>query len=142
MDPSESTADSAPPTLLKMKPNSKTLVIPASITVLRQGSFQDATGVQHVKFEAGSALSRLETGTFGLCRSLQTVDIAASVEFIGTKCFMEFGPTTLKIVRFEGRSKLREIEADAFYGCFLLPELSISASVETMSGASLPGARK
>jgi hypothetical protein len=121
-----------------MKPNSKTLIIPASITVLAKASFQNATEVCHVKFEAGSRLRRLETGTFGLCRSLQSVDIAASVEFIGTKCFVESDMTMLKVVRFEAGSKLREIESDAFYGCFLLRELTIPASVEKMSGASLP----
>jgi hypothetical protein len=121
----------------------KTIVIRASVTVLTKASFQNAASIEVIEFESGSQLRRLETGAFSLCRSLKSICIAASVEFIGKACFVDLDDlphcwSNLETVRFEKGSKLREIEPMAFAYCRLLKSLLIPASVEKMNGGSLP----
>jgi hypothetical protein len=126
-----------------MRRRGRTLVIPASIRELSQWSFRDVASIRAVQFEAGSQVQRLERGTFGGFQSLRSICIAASVEFIGKKCFIDDDSSGepysfLETVTFEPKSKLREIAAGAFAYCEYLKKLVIPASVEKMSGASLP----
>jgi hypothetical protein len=121
---------------------SSTMVIPASTTALTKESFENATCVEFIRFEAGSQLRRLESGTFVNCRSLLSICIAASVEFIATGCFAgshRAASSPIKFVTFEPGSELREIEPGAFCGCRALLEITVPASVEKMSLDSLPG---
>jgi hypothetical protein len=132
---------------LAIDPNTKTLVIPASITKLEKDLFRKAKEAEVITFEPGSQLVRIKAGSFSHCHSLRSICIAASVESLSHHCFVNwedclasFSDTQseVEVVRFEPGSRLREIEPDAFDGCFSLRELWIPASVETMTGASLP----
>jgi hypothetical protein len=124
-----------------------TIVIPASYTDLTKDSFPNAETFAVVKFETGSQIRRLESGTFHCYTEMRTICIAASVEFLGRDCFPSFDSessrprSVLQTVTFEAGSKLREIEPGAFLGCRSLRQLLIPASVEKMSGKSLPLAR-
>jgi hypothetical protein len=129
--------------LLNFTSNAKTIVIPASLTVLPKTSFHNAASIDSIEFEPGSQLRRLETGTFSFCRSLNWICIAASVEFIGRACFVDVDHparcwSPVMVVHFEKGSKLREIEPNAFAACSWLRALSIPASVEKMTSGSLP----
>jgi hypothetical protein len=127
--------------------NKREIIIPASLTVLTEDSFANPESVTVVKFQAGSQIRRLETATFGRFDSLESICIAASVEFIGKKCFAPSQPVPgcafrpLQHVTFESGSQLREIEAGAFWDCFSSVEICIPASVERMTAVSLPISR-
>jgi hypothetical protein len=97
-------------------------------------------------------LGRLEIGTFGLCLSLKSVYIGASVEFPAGGWFIHsmvcgnaVSLLELRVadVRFGSGSKLPEIEivSGAFFNCHLLTRLCIPASVEKVKGWSLPRSR-
>jgi hypothetical protein len=102
--------------------------------------------VKKIKFQAGSQIRRLETGTFSAFQSLRSIDIPPSVEVIARHCFCETpdrdgrarGCGRLSAVIFEPDSPLREIESEAFLECPSLLDIAIPASVERMSGASFP----
>jgi hypothetical protein len=129
---------------LKFDYDTKTIVIPTTVTVLTKDSFEGLTSVEIVAFAVGSQIRRLETATFEDCCLLRTICIAASVEFIGRNCFVNpLRPrhSSLETVTFELGSKLREIELGAFYGCISLKRLRIPASVEKMTSGSLPESR-
>jgi hypothetical protein len=51
----------------KLGSKANTIVIPASFTVLTRDFFANAESVEVVRFETGSQIQRLETGTFDLC---------------------------------------------------------------------------
>jgi hypothetical protein len=136
--------------------NTPTIVIPASFTVLASGFFENAPWVEVVKFEPGSQIRRIETGTFSQCFSLKSICIPASVEFLERSCLcadmvrrlglnasmcmaLEF--SQLESLTFEPGSKLREIESGAFCGCELLQEICIPTSVQKLSAASFPRSR-
>jgi hypothetical protein len=137
----------SPENLLRTEINLRTIVIPASVTILTRDFFVDAQCVESVHFEAGSQVCGLQSGTFDACRSLRWICIAASVEFINSYCFSlrrDSGPhsfsclSRLETVTFEPGSRLRKIERDAFYACNSLRHLYIPASVEEMERDSLP----
>jgi hypothetical protein len=65
-----------------------------------------------VTFESGSQLSRLEAQAF-YRSGLTSIDLPASVTFIGEKCFSDCG--SLMSVTFESGSQLSRLEARAFY---------------------------
>jgi hypothetical protein len=126
------------------------IVIPASTTVLTKDSFTNNRSAEAVTFERGSEVRRLERGTFAPCISLRSICIAASVEFIGSRCFFDVPrggtfdtcpPCRLEIVTFEAGSKLRNIEAGAFQHCNALKQLCIPASVEQVAAQSFPSSR-
>jgi hypothetical protein len=129
------------------EPDSETIVIPASVTVLTQDFFANAQSVKVITFEPGSQIRRLERATFIRCTSLKSIYIPASVEFIGAECFIDrpHDPELssrrccpLRTVKFEAGSKLREIESDAFFGCLSLNRIRIPSSIEKMDATSLP----
>jgi hypothetical protein len=129
--------------LQESESNPTTIVIPASLTVLTPAFFANTESVKIVKFESGSQIGRLESGTFGLCRSLKSICIAASVVFIDENCFIgdsprpfEFWDSRLQAVTFEAGSQLREIAPRAFARCFSLKRICIPSSVEKMTGDS------
>jgi hypothetical protein len=138
--PGTQASNSAPHNILPDS-DSKTIVIPASLTVLTKDFFQNPESVDVVTFEAGSQIRRLESGTFAHCISLTSICIAASVEFLDTKCFRvtyDRSRTPLKTVTFEAGSHLREIAPDAFSGCLRLERICIPASVEKLGALSFP----
>jgi hypothetical protein len=132
--------------LLRMDPITQTLVIPASVTVLAGDMIFEPHYVKRIKFETGSQIRRLETGTFGAFQLLKSIHIPPSVEFIARHCFCEtpnhtgFTPGCNRLcdVIFEPGSHLREIESEAFLECACLFAITIPASVERMGGASFP----
>jgi hypothetical protein len=94
-----------------------------------------------VRFEAGSQIRRLESGTFASCTSLKSICIPPWVEFIDKQCFVLHYPWSCSRVEriiFEPGSRLREIAPEAFLRCDCLKRLSIPASVEKMTASSFP----
>jgi hypothetical protein len=130
--------------LLERESKPKIFVIPACLTVLTPDCIANAASVEVVAFESGSQIRRLESQTFGRCVSLQSICIAASVEFIDRACFLardqfgEYDPSFSEVetITFEPGSRLREIAPDAFVGCVFLKQICIPASVEKMTGDS------
>jgi hypothetical protein len=113
----------------------KKITIPASVTQLTRRSFERAGSVEEITFEANSRLTGLESGTCGRYKSLKSICIAASVEFIDQWCFYdletELSAGDLEKVTFEEGSKVREIAEYAFSDCNSLQSISFPASLDS-----------
>jgi hypothetical protein len=124
----------------KCDSNVKKITIPAYVTELTVRSFNGADSLEEIRFQPGSRLSRLKHWTFGGCKSLKSICIAASVDFIDSFCFGNSedldSKSAVEKVTFEKGSKLREIASFAFAGCHLLQSICLPASVEIIHGDS------
>jgi hypothetical protein len=89
--------------------------IPSSVEILRQCCFGHCRALLSVAFEAGSKLSRIESGVFRGCSSLSSICSPSFVETLHESCFYEC--KALSSVTFESASKLSRIEQRAFYYC-------------------------
>jgi hypothetical protein len=88
------------------KSNSKTLVIPASLTALSASFFEGRDSVEVLRFDTGSGIHRLAKGTFCSCISLKSIFIPSSVEFLEMDCFFDSSsrpPCGWLAVRGDGR---------------------------------------
>jgi hypothetical protein len=88
----------------------KSIVIPASVGVIRNSAFQGCQSLDSVTFEAGSGLreigERAFAGLLGPSR-LKSIVVPASVGVIGKNAFQ--GCESLETVMFEAGSVLHEI---------------------------------
>jgi hypothetical protein len=98
-----------------------------------------------VEFARDCAFHRFDRFAFGAWRSLKSICIPATIEFIGGGCFVPktcyYRPNAaffppLELVTFEPGSKLREIDALAFFRCIALKSITVPASLEKISGQS------
>jgi hypothetical protein len=132
---------SGPANLLESDPNTKTMVIPASVTVLTPASFANADSVLTVRFDPGSSLRKLTTGTFGGFTSLKSICIAASVESVHRHCFidqMSLRPSPIEKVTFEPGSAIRKIQFGAFFGCKSLKGVCLPATLKDINWGIFP----
>jgi hypothetical protein len=123
---------------MEIRAGRSTLVIPASLVVMTNDFVPDRS-LQAVKFEPGSKLTRIERFTFRGCTSLTSICIPASVEFIGSNCFVPdiFSVSSgLESMTFEPGSKLRELSGQTFDGCLQMHRISLPASLSVISGAA------
>jgi hypothetical protein len=113
------------------------------VTGLTRKSFEEAPRIEEIRFERGSQLRRLESGTFAPCKFLRPLFVPASVEFIGSYCFVDPDDdepqSAIPEIIFEAGSKLREIDDSAFYNCPDLLSISLPASLEFIKGSSFDG---
>jgi hypothetical protein len=65
----------------------KIICISASVEIIADSSFADCDTLSNVSFEFGSNLQRIEAHAFSRCSFLQSIQIPASVEFLGLRCF-------------------------------------------------------
>ena len=122
------------------------LYVPASVEIIGKSAFSNCTLLSSVIFEEGSQLKTIDgdtyRGAFYGCVSLNSIEIPASVETIGSSAFS--GCTSLTAVFFENSSKLKVISGGdsssssnssyygAFFRCTSLNSIEIPASVETI----------
>jgi len=109
------------------------LVIPADVTVIEEGQFQeeeDHPYLRSVTFEPGSKLERIEKNAFSRCALLKDITIPAGVTTIGERAFFESG---LESATFLKGSKLETIGANAFLSCKSLSSITIPASTKTIA---------
>jgi hypothetical protein len=105
----------------------------ASLTVLDKNyvdHFFTRAPIRGLTFESGSQLIRIDAGAFFDCTSLISIQIPASMQIIGEKCFSRCG-SLLKIL-FEAHSRLTRIEKGAFSDCVSIKSLFIPASVAVL----------
>jgi hypothetical protein len=134
------TSDEIP---LKCEPNAKIITIPASMTELTANSFDSPESVEAIKFEHGSRIRVLGEGAFGFLQSLKSICIPASVEVLGSHCFVDlyveepFSP--VESITFESGSRLSELQGWTFSGCMSLKSICLPASVQTLTGQNFAG---
>ena len=92
----------------------KSITIPASVTIIGIGAFNDCINLESVTFATGSNL-----------------------EAIGDRAFIRC--TKLESVTFADNSMLNTIGEDAFHDCTALTSITIPASVTTIEGNAFRG---
>lgn len=135
------------------------VVIPASVTVIRQDAFSYCDNLTSVTFEDGSNLTEIEgfafnyceqlqefvipenvtsigSGNFFGCKALQSITIPANVETIGGSTFSYC--TNLKTVKFAKGSKLTTISANLF-AYSGIESVTIPAGVIVIEGEAFEG---
>lgn len=136
--------------------NLKEIEIPASVEIigtevteraiktgfrekLYPGAFSECQSLLRVTFPRDSRLKELGSYTFFGCEKLREIEIPASVEVIGKKCFGGHwagnfhGCNSLCGVKFASGSCLKKLGVSAFKECTAIPEIEIPASVETIA---------
>ena len=111
------------------------LHVPADAT--RLPSLQQCKSLSRITFANGSCLKRIEERAFSGCKSLQEIEIPASVEVLGERCFGGIKDSNGKVVFCESLSRvtfasgscLKRIEKGAFGWCESLQDIEIPAGV-------------
>ena len=105
-----------------------TLNLPAYVTEIGQGAFNNCSSLQTITFENGSRLEQIKDGAFVDCISLQAIDTPASVKHIGSHAFFQCFALESVIIN-EGTLT---IGAQAFQDCKALAEVKLPASLESI----------
>lgn len=138
------------------------IVIPASVEIIKTPAFMGCSRLTTVVFEKGSQLKTIGGGgyyrkytndvdffyhgAFANCRALTSIEIPASVDAVDGAAFM--GCSQLTTVTFEKGSQLKTIGGgyysyyDYDYGAFSdcpITSIEIPASVETIESAAFKG---
>lgn len=98
------------------------VVIPASVTVLNNGVFQNCASLKTVKIEGG--ITSMGSNQFGGCTSLTSLDLGSSTMLGENMCN---GCTSLTSVTVP--STVTEVKSQAFYNCTGLTSVKISEGV-------------
>ncbi|MBO5439684.1 MAG: leucine-rich repeat domain-containing protein [Clostridia bacterium] len=104
----------------------ESIVIPASVTELKNGVFKNCTSLKTVKIEG--AVTKMGSDEFNGCTSLVTVDLGQTTT-LGESAFK--GCTSLTTVNIPANSPLQTIGKFAFSGC---------SAFKTMSNGGQEGA--
>ena len=108
--------------------------IPAGVTTIGMGAFEECFNLSGVTFEKDSKLTEIESGTFFGCGKLTSIEIPAGVTSIGIMAFTLCSDLTS--VTFEEGSQLSSIREGAFYWCMGLTDITIPSGVTSIgSGA-------
>ena len=108
--------------------------IPAGVTTIREGAFEECFNLSGVTFEKDSKPTEIESGPFSCCAKLPSIEIPAGVTSIGIMAFNLCSDLTS--VTFEEGSQLSSIREGAFYWCMGLTDITIPSGVTSIgSGA-------
>ena len=108
--------------------------IPATVTSIVEGAFQNATAITSVIFAEGSQLTSIGNGAFQTTTSLTSIIIPASVTSIGAAAFRD--TTSLTFVTFEAGSQLISIGSTAFQSATSLTSITIPATVASIGNGA------
>lgn len=100
-------------TTLCNQDNSK-LTIPATVTRLGSGAFQNCSGLESV-IVASSSLTELGSTVFSGCTALKSVELSASITSLGANAFQ--GDANLTTLTMPGFNSITVIGANCFNGC-------------------------
>lgn len=107
----------------------RSVFVPKECTSLDDRFFTSCWDLSRVTFEAGSCLTYIGDMAFHQCRNLRELEIPASVEEIGEKCFYK---SSLHRISFASGSVLRLIGNEAFSRCTALREIELPPTVEEL----------
>lgn len=114
----------------------KELVIPETVTFIKDHAFAGCVSIENIKFEGENVSISFGRCAFYECNSLQEIEITRSVETIGYSCFKDSSIT--KLIANKG---VGEIESDAFMFCqnLKLVEMESVQSIGTSAFADCCG---
>ena len=111
--------------------NLKTVLLPASLTVVAYQSFEACKQLESIVIPSG--VTQIGNRVFAECTSLKHVELPAGLKKIGAGAFSEC--VSLETVNLP--DGLTDIDFKAFYGCEKLTELIIPDSVTTLGNDAL-----
>jgi hypothetical protein len=106
------------------------MCIPLSVETIAAFCFSKCTILSTVTFDIHSHVSRIESGTFAQCLSLESISLPPSVEDLGENCFAEC--QHLSVVTVDNNSKLSRVSRSAFSKCPQLSSISIPPSLQSV----------
>jgi hypothetical protein len=115
----------------------KSIVLPSSVVILGQSSFDACISLESVTFESGSRLERIEDAAF-YESGLKSIVIPSSVVVLGQCSFHRC--RSLESVRFESGSRLERI-GECGFKCSGLNSIEIPSSVVALGKESFGGCK-
>lgn len=111
------------------------LKLPAYVTEIGEGAFNNCTSLQSVTFEGESQLAAIKDYAFIDCISLKEIELPASVQTIGDGAFFEcFGLES--VIINEGTTA---VGMKAFQNCKAMAIVKLPASLETIGKYAFHG---
>lgn len=103
------------------------VLVPKSVSEIRNGAFKGCRSLREVIFEEGSALRTIGWDAFGECGSLAKINLPARLERIGENCFARSGLELLSLP-----ASVRKISSGAFSFCGQLRSARLNEGLEKL----------
>lgn len=113
----------------------KSVVIPESITTIREDAFDNCVNLERVKIEEGVKV--IGEGAFSGCKDLKEIKIPSSITSIEKFTFYD----CLRLEKVELPQELTSIGYGAFSNCRSLKEITIPENVTTVKGSAFLGCK-
>lgn len=109
--------------------------IGGAVTEIGENAFSDCVNLKEFVFENTSAITRIESGTFGGCSALERIDLPKELEAIGSGAFAYC--TALRSLTVP--QTVRSIDGDAFFECRYLHQIYNFSRLPLNCGSSQYG---
>ena len=113
----------------------KSVVIPESVTTIREDAFNNCVNLERVKIEEGVKV--IGEGAFSGCKALKEIKIPSSITSIEKFTFYD----CLRLEKVELPQELTSIGYGAFSNCRSLQEITIPENVTTVKGSVFLGCK-
>lgn len=126
-------------TVLLLSPkdiNAKSLTVPACVTSISDGAFEDCSALEEVKFEKNSKLAEVKSCAFRNCISLKNIQLPSSVKKIGNRAFS--GCVALEKAEYNA-SGIKEFGTAVFENCKNLKSIVIPSGVSEVTSKDFAG---
>lgn len=116
--------------------NAKSLTVPACVTSISDGAFEDCNALEEVKFEKNSKLSEVKACAFRNCISLKNIQLPSSVKKIGNRAFS--GCVALEKAEYNA-SGIKEAGVSIFENCKNLKSIVVPSVVSEVTSKDFAG---
>lgn len=116
--------------------NAKSLTVPACVTSISDGAFEDCNALEEVKFEKNSKLSEVKACAFRNCISLKNIQLPSSVKKIGNRAFS--GCVALEKAEYNA-SGIKEFGTAVFENCKNLKSVVVPSVVSEVTSKDFAG---
>lgn len=116
--------------------NAKSLTVPACVTSISDGAFEDCNALEEVNFEKNSKLSKVKACAFRNCISLKNIQLPSSVKKIGNRAFS--GCVALEKAEYNA-SGIKEFGTAVFENCKNLKSVVVPSVVSEVTNKDFAG---
>ena len=116
--------------------NAKSLTVPACVTSISDGAFEDCNALEEVKFEKNSKLAEVKACAFRNCISLKNIQLPLSVKKIGNRAFS--GCVALEKAEYNA-SGIKEFGTAVFENCKNLKSVVVPSVVSEVTSKDFAG---